>query len=125
MKFENEDTFGKFLRSGKESNFHENYEEAITRIRSQFGRKYPMIIDGKPVRSTEWFAHVSPIDTRLVLGYFPRGELRHVQKAIRAANKAFENWRKTKYQDRARIFTIAADSMAERKFELSAWITFE
>jgi 1-pyrroline-5-carboxylate dehydrogenase len=125
IKFENEDTFGKFQRSGKEHDFHKRYEEAITVVRSQFGRKYTMLIDGRPVRSTKWFAHISPIDTRLVLGYFPRGELRHVRKAIEAANKAFENWRQTKYQDRVRIFRIAADSMAESKFVLSAWITFE
>ncbi|HZD36644.1 MAG TPA: aldehyde dehydrogenase family protein [Nitrososphaeraceae archaeon] len=125
IKFENEDTFGKFQGSGKEHDFHKKYEEAVKMARSQFGKKYTMLIDGRQVSSTKWFAHTSPIDTRLELGYFPRGELRHVQKAIGAANKAFENWRQTKYEDRVRIFRIAADSMAERKFELSAWITFE
>jgi 1-pyrroline-5-carboxylate dehydrogenase len=125
IKFENEDTFGKFLRSGKEQDFHKKYEEAITMIRSQFGRKYAMLIDGKPIRSTKWFAHISPIDTQLVLGYFPTGDLKYVQRAIGAAHKAFENWRQTKYQDRLGIFRIAADSMIKRKFELSAWITFE
>lgn len=125
IKFENEDTFGKFLRSGKEHDFHKKYEEAITMIRSQFGRKYTMLIDGRPVRTTKWLAHTSPIDTRLVLGYFPKGDSSHVQRAIGAAKKAFENWRQTKYQDRVRILRNAADNMIERKFELSAWITFE
>lgn len=48
-----------------------------------------------------------------------------MHRAISAANKAFENWRQTKYEDRLKIFRIAADSIIERKFELSAWITFE
>jgi 1-pyrroline-5-carboxylate dehydrogenase len=125
IKFKNEDTFGKFQRSSKEHDFHKKYEDAIARIRSQFGRKYTMLIDGRPVRSTKWFSHISPIDTRLVLGYFPKGDLRHVYRAIAAANKAFENWRQTKYQDRLRIFRAAVDRIIERKFELSAWITFE
>ena len=112
-------------RSGKEQDFHKKYEEAIAMIRSRFGRKYTMLIDGRPVRSTKWFSHISPIDTRLVLGYFPKGDLRHVHTAIAAANKAFENWRQTKYQDRLRIFRAAVDRIIERKFELSAWITFE
>lgn len=84
-----------------------------------------MLIDGRPVKSTKWFSHISPIDTRIILGYFPKGDLRHVYRAIAAANKAFENWRQTKYQDRLRIFRAAVDSIIERKFELSAWITFE
>ena len=125
IRFENEDTFGKYQRSGNEHDFHKRYEEAITTIRSQFGRKYTMLIDGKSVRATKWLAHTSPIDIRLVLGYFPKGDLRHVQRAIGAAKKAFENWRQTKYQDRVRILRVAADSMVGRKFELSAWITFE
>lgn len=125
IKFKNEDTFGKFQRSGKEHDFHKKYEEAIAMIRSQFGRKYTMLIDGRPVKSTKWFSHISPIDTRIILGYFPKGDLRHVYRAIAAANKAFENWRQTKYQDRLRIFRAAVDSIIERKFELSAWITFE
>ena len=80
--------------------FHKRCKEAITIIRSLFGRKYTMLIDGKSVRATKWLAHTSPIDTRPVLGYFPKGDLRHVQRAIGAAKKAFENWRQTKYQDR-------------------------
>jgi hypothetical protein len=86
IKFKNEDTLGKFQRSGKEHDFHKKYEDAIERIRSQFGRKYTMLIDGRPVRSTKWFSHISPIDTRLVLGYFPKGDLRHAYRAIAAAN---------------------------------------
>jgi 1-pyrroline-5-carboxylate dehydrogenase len=125
IKFENEDTFRKFQRSGKEYDFHKKYEEAIAMVRSQFGRNYSMLIDGRPVRAAKWISHTSPIDTRLVLGYFPKGDIKHVRSATVAANKAFEHWKETKYQDRVRIFRSAADSIIERKFELSAWITFE
>lgn len=44
IKFKNEDTFGKFQRSGKEHDFHKKYEEAITMIGSQFGRKYTSLL---------------------------------------------------------------------------------
>jgi 1-pyrroline-5-carboxylate dehydrogenase len=125
MKFENEDTFGKLLKSNKEDVFHKRYEEAIEKIKLQFGRKYTMWIDGKTVRSAKSFVHFSPLDTRIILGYFPKGNLKHVKSAIEAASKTFEKWRKTDYRKRIRIFRSAADMIVEKKFELSAWISFE
>jgi 1-pyrroline-5-carboxylate dehydrogenase len=125
MKFRNEDTFGKFSKSNEEHVFHEKYEEAIEKTKLQFGRKYAMLIDGKSVRSPKSFVHVSPIDTRVILGYFPKGNLTHAKIAIQAAERAFQNWKRTDYQKRVRVCRSAADMIADKKFELSAWISFE
>jgi 1-pyrroline-5-carboxylate dehydrogenase len=125
MRFENEDTFRKLSQSNHESIFHKRYNDAIQLIRPQFGRKYPLLIDGKGVRSVISFKHTSPLDTQIVLGYFPRGNLKHLNYAIASASKAFENWRKIDYRDRLKIFTSAVESMVAMKYELSAWITYE
>ncbi|MPZ04850.1 MAG: aldehyde dehydrogenase family protein [Nitrososphaeraceae archaeon] len=125
MRFENENTFRKLLRSNRESIFHKKYDDAIEVIKSQFGRKYALLIDGKHVSSVRSFEHTSPLDTRIVLGYFPKGNLKHVNRAISSAFKAFENWRKADYQKRIKIFASAVEIIVARKFELSAWITFE
>jgi len=125
MRFENEDTFRKLLKSNKESMFHKEYDDAIERIKSQFGRKYSLLIDGKHVRSVKSFGHTSPLDTRIVLGYFPMGNLKHVNTAITSASNTFETWRKAGYQKRLKTFASAAEIIAAKKFELSAWITFE
>jgi 1-pyrroline-5-carboxylate dehydrogenase len=125
MRFENEDTFRKLLKSNKESIFHRMYDDAVEHIKSQFGRIYPLLIDGKDVRVAKSFKHTSPLDTRIVLGYFPRGNLKHVNYAITSASRTFENWRKIHYQERLKIFASAAERIVAKKFELSAWITFE
>jgi 1-pyrroline-5-carboxylate dehydrogenase len=125
MRFENENTFRKLLRSNRESIFHKKYDDAIKEIKSQFGRKYTLLIDGKHVSSVRSFEHTSPLDTRIVLGYFPKGNLKHVNRAISSAFKAFEYWRKADYQKRIKIFASAVEIIVAKKFELSAWITFE
>jgi 1-pyrroline-5-carboxylate dehydrogenase len=125
MKIENEDTFRKLSKSNKESIFHKKYDDAIEDIKPQFGRKYPLLIDGKDVMSVNSFKHTSPLDTRVILGYIPSGSLKDVNYAIKSAYKMFEKWRKTDYQERLKIFASAVESIVAKKFELSAWITFE
>ena len=92
MIFErNEHTLHKFMVSKGEEAFHNRYEEAVENIKSEFGRRYTMIIDDKNVESSssETFVHTSPIDTRIVLAYFPSGTAKHTEDAIKAAKKAF------------------------------------
>jgi 1-pyrroline-5-carboxylate dehydrogenase len=126
IPFENENTFRRSMVSKTEEEFHNRYSQAVTDIRSQFGKKYAMIIDGKDVESSRSLAHTSPIDNRITLGYFPCANKAHVRKAIKAAKKAFtERWRMTDYKYRIQVCRTAAVKIAERKFELAAWISYE
>src|ERR671918_2338513 len=126
MVFENEHTLHKFMVSKGEEAFHNRYEEGVENIKSEFGRRYTMIIDDKNVESSsETFVHTSPIDTRIVLAYFPSGTAKHTEDAIKAAKKAFESWSKTDYNKRIELCKNAADIMFRRKFELAAWISYE
>lgn len=123
--YENENTFNKVVMSKGEEAFHNRYEDAIENIKFQFGRTYAMLIDGKYVNALETFVHTSPIDTRLILGYFPSGSTKHVQQAVNAAKKAFERWNKTPYKQRIKICRTTGDIMSRRKFELAAWLSYE
>src|SRR5829696_8085816 len=126
MIFErNEHTLHKFMVSKGEEAFHNRYEEAIENIKSEFGRRYTMIIDDKNVKSSETFVHTSPMDTRIVLAYFPSGTAKHTRNAIKAAKEAFESWGKTDYNKRIELCRNAVDIMVRRKFELAAWISYE
>ena len=55
MTYENENTLRKFVVSKGEEAFHNRYEEAIENIKSEFGRRYTMIIDDENVESSETF----------------------------------------------------------------------
>src|ERR1041385_7154192 len=123
--YNNENTFNKMMSSNQENLFHNKYLEAIESIKPQFGKKYAMVIDGQYIHSSQNFAHTSPIDTRMILGYLPSGSANHVKQAIMAAKKAFESWSRICYKKRIEICRIAADIMSGRKFELAAWISYE
>ena len=118
--YENENTLHRFITSKGEEAFHDRYEEAIENIKSEFGRRYTMIIGGKNVKASESFVHTSPIDTRIILAYFPSGTAKHVHQAIKAGKKAFESWGKTDYKERVEFCRIAIDIMNRRKFELGS-----
>jgi 1-pyrroline-5-carboxylate dehydrogenase len=123
--FENEHTVRRFMTEKAEGQFHDRYERALEQVRSEFGRKYPMVIGGREVRTPSTVAQTSPIDTRMVLGHLPVGGAGHVRQAVAAAKKAFESWGRTGYPERVRICRTAADIMSQRKFELAAWISYE
>ncbi len=123
--FENEHTLRRFLTEKAEGQFHDRYEKALEKVRSEFGTRYQMVIGGQRVKTAKTAAHASPIDTRVVLGYMPVGTAAHSRQAIAAAKKAFETWGKSEWQERVRIFRKAADIMGEKKFELAAWVSYE
>src|ERR687887_2486032 len=107
--FENEHTVHSFMAEKAEGQFHDNYEGALEQVRSQFGRKYAMVIGGRDVRTPTTIAHMSPIDTRIVLGHLPVAGAGHVKQAVAAAKKAFASWSRTDYHERVRICSSAAD----------------
>jgi 1-pyrroline-5-carboxylate dehydrogenase len=123
--FSNEHTLRKFTMEKAEGQFHDRYEKAVEQVRSEFGRTYTLIIGGKEITTATTVAHTSPIDTRIVMGHLPIGNANHARKAIAAAKNAFEQWGVTDYRERIRICRLAADIIAERKFELAAWVSYE
>jgi 1-pyrroline-5-carboxylate dehydrogenase len=108
-----------------EGQFHDRYERALEQIRSECGRRYTMVIDGMYVGTRATTVHVSPIDRRIVLGHMSIGNTSHVRQAIAAAKKAFELWGRTDYHERVYLCRSVADIIANRKFELAAWVSYE
>ena len=125
MVFRNERTWQNAVENGTTEQFHLAYEEAVEKVRQEFGQKHPMFIDGKEVWSRETFKDVSPFNTKLVLGVFQKGNRAVARKAIEAARKAFPMWSATPWPERVRIFRRVADLISERKFYYSALMSFE
>ncbi len=125
-KFENENTWSKASTSGQTNEFHRRYEEAVEKVKRQFGQTHPHYIDGEEAYSEGGeFEDRSPNDTRLVLGRFQKGTRLDAAKAVEAASRAFRLWSGSHYRKRVEIVKRAADIFSERKFELAAWMSFE
>jgi 1-pyrroline-5-carboxylate dehydrogenase len=102
------------------------YDAAVAEVRSRLGTRFSMYINGEKWASTgEEMVHPSPVDTRIVVSYFPKGSRDDAKSAIDAARDAFPKWSALPYKERIAILQKAADLIVERRYELSAWMAFE
>lgn len=118
-------TLYKAILNKKEDEFHSRYEDAIIKIDKEFGKTYPFVINGKRITTGSVFADISPIDTRIVIGYASKAKEEHVRDAIKAAKDAFKEWSGLDYKDRVDIMRKAANIMSKKKYELAALLTYE
>jgi 1-pyrroline-5-carboxylate dehydrogenase len=100
-------------------------ESALAHVRGRLGEEYPMVIAGERLRGTATTDSVNPAEPGQVVGRVPVGTPDHGDRAIRAAARAFESWKRTPAEERSAVLFRAADEMRRRKHEFSAWMVFE
>ena len=100
-------------------------ESALKRVKSQFGREYPLIIGSERITTGNKINSTNPSRPGEVIGIFSAGGAEHVAKAVDAAQKAFESWRHVPAAERAAVLFRTADLLRERKHEMNAWICYE
>ena len=98
---------------------------ALAEVKAQFGRTYPLIIDGEKINTATTIASINPADPSQVVGYAASASAEQAAQAIEQANERFESWRKVPAAERAEYLFKLAEEMRRRKFELSAWIIYE
>lgn len=102
-----------------------DYLEALETVTSKLGGHVPLIIDGKPVATDERISSIDPARPDVVVGTTGSASRAEAQLAIDAAKAAFPDWSRTSPVERAEFVHRIGDLMAERKFELCAWMTLE
>ena len=123
--FENEFTWGKAISKNTTDDFHEKFEKAIDDAKKEFGKKYPLIINGKEIFSEDTFPVNSPSDKQILIAEFSKATISDTNNAISSAKNAFEQWSSLSYLKRIEIFRECADYFSKRKFFLAAIMTFE
>jgi 1-pyrroline-5-carboxylate dehydrogenase len=104
---------------------HRELDRAIEQVRSTFGRSYPLVIGAGHIQLAEQFEARSPIDTRILLGRFPRAGVEHVRSAIGEARAAFPAWSARPWRERVTLLKKVADRIRARRWELSALMGYE
>ncbi len=105
---------------------HPKYEAALKQIEADLGKHHPMFVDGRKITANDGEFDVrSPLDTKILLGYFQKGTSQHARKAIESGKAAFELWSRKPWTERVRIIRKAADLMEEDRYKLAALITLE
>ncbi len=104
---------------------HRELDAAIERVRTTFGRAYPLMIDGREVRSAAQFENRSPIYTRILLGTFQLASREQTREAIAAARAAYPAWSARPWRERVALLKKVAAGIRARRWELSALMGYE
>ncbi|MDP8238100.1 MAG: L-glutamate gamma-semialdehyde dehydrogenase [Candidatus Hatepunaea meridiana] len=100
-------------------------EEALAKVKSELGKRYPVIISGKSYIEGDTFKSVNPANTSQLIGEFTKGTKEMAEEAIETAAATFEEWKKVPAFERARILLKAAAIMRRRRYEMAAWMVYE
>lgn len=104
---------------------HEYYETAVEKAKANFGKNYPMFINGEERFAEKSFEKRSPINLDWVMGTFQYGTEQDVDDAVAAARAAFPSWSGRPWQERVEILRKAADLMSDRLFDIAANLSIE
>lgn len=105
--------------------FHSYFEEGLEWARSQFGRSYPLHINGQDVAVSKTKLLRSPIDSNIEIGKFAMAQISHVHAALDAAQKAKKAWGNLEWKKRIQIMRGASAEIRKRKWELGAAMSLE
>ncbi len=98
---------------------------ALEYVRGEAGRHYPLIINGESVSTEKTNESVNPSRTKETIGRISQATTDEVDRAVRAARRAFPKWRTTSAAARADLLRKAADRLEMRRFELAATMILE
>jgi len=90
----------------------------------RLGRRWPLVIGGRPVDGAETIVSTDPADGSLI-GTVVAATAQQADAAVAAAHAAFPAWRDTSAEERSRLLERVADVLHRRRWELSALIVRE
>lgn len=111
--------------SSNNPKLHELFDQAVEKARADFGKSYPMFINGEERYADETFTMVSPVDLDMEMAHFQKGTAQDARDAVAAAKAAFPRWSRTPWQERVSLLRKAADLISDRLFESGAVMSLE
>ncbi len=100
-------------------------EDALKKVAGQLGREYPLYIGGEKVETAEKIRSTNPSHPDQAVGIFQKSTIELANRAVEEANRAFERWKRVTAEQRSECLFRAADILRRRKFEMSAWVSYE
>ena len=98
---------------------------ALAKARERLGGDYPLVIGGDKVMTDDKIASINPGDPDEIVGRVSKASVELVERAMNAALSAFESWKRTPADRRARYLLDAAEALRRRKHEFSACMVLE
>ncbi len=98
---------------------------ALAEVKRQFGRHYPLVIDGRKIETEKKIRSLNPANPDEVIGLTSAASKEQANEAIEAAARAFESWRRLTLEQRAEYVFKAARLLRERRFQYDALLVYE
>lgn len=89
------------------------------------GRVYPLVINGKEIKTAELLPRENPSNKAEILGSVCMATVAEAEQAMVASRTAFTEWKKTNPEDRAKKLEKLADLMTRDKWKLIATQVYE
>jgi len=99
--------------------------QALEKVKAEFGRTYPLVINGQAITTESKLPSFNPANTSEVIGTVSQANRDLVEQALDAATQTFETWAYTSPEVRAGYLFRAAAVIRRRKHEFSAWMIYE
>jgi len=100
-------------------------KDALSLVHENFGKKYPLVIDGREVYTGEFIPSINPSKPSELVGEAVKADTNCAEQTINAAEKAAYGWSNTNPEERAGFLRRAASVMREKRFVLAAIEVFE
>ena len=100
-------------------------EQALAKVKSMFGREYPIVIAGEEIRTNDKLKSYNPSNSSEVVGVFQKADAALATRAVEAAAATFEQWKWVEPKKRSDYLFKAAKLLRKRKYEYSAVMVYE
>ena len=104
---------------------HTQFDAAMERVRSRMGATHPLHIDGNDRPARQIRPKRNPADQEQVLGEFAAASAADVDDAIKAAQGAFESWKRVQMSERLQLLRRVGQLIEERVYDIAAALTLE
>jgi RHH-type proline utilization regulon transcriptional repressor/proline dehydrogenase/delta 1-pyrroline-5-carboxylate dehydrogenase len=98
---------------------------ALDEVGAELGRRWPLVIGGREVKTKDELVSVNPARPSQVIGICGSASAAEADQAVATARAAFPAWAATPPEERAAILERAADLIEERRFRFDALMVLE
>jgi 1-pyrroline-5-carboxylate dehydrogenase len=109
----------------------EAFRDALARVESSLGGRYPNVVGGKRVDAKDTLRSTNPANPDEVVGIFPAVGAAEADRAVEAArgppppHAAFPAWSRTSWEERAAVLFRVARGLKNDRHLYSAWMVRE
>ncbi|RFU60614.1 L-glutamate gamma-semialdehyde dehydrogenase [Bacillus sp. V59.32b] len=102
-----------------------DYLTGLKTVNTYLGQDYDLVIGGERISTDDKIVSFNPANKEEIIGRVSKADRELAEKAMKAADEAFNTWKKVKSEVRADVLFKAAAIIRRRKHEFSALLTKE